>query len=108
MSDMAYSPNLDLTLGTYGYYLMLVDPTTENGYRGLWNLQGAFTAIAGIAYAGHDSTYNYFYMLSAPARSHLIGIAPNGDGYTLSLLHTHRNGQVPCYYGASMYPVPVL
>ena len=24
MSDMAYSPNLDLTLGTYGYYLMLV------------------------------------------------------------------------------------
>ena len=45
MSDMAYSPNLDPTLGTYGYYLMLVDPTTENGYRGLWNLQGAFTCL---------------------------------------------------------------
>lgn len=88
MSDMAYSPNLDLTLGTYGYYLMLVDPTTENGYRGLWNLQGAFTAIAGIAYAGYDSTYNYFYMLSTSGTIHLIGIAPNGDGYTLSLLHT--------------------
>ena len=88
MSDMAYSPNLDLTLGTYGYYLMLVDPTTENGYRGAWNLQGAFTAIAGIAYAGYDSTYNYFYMLSTSGTIHLIGIAPNGDGYTLSLLHT--------------------
>lgn len=88
MSDMAYSPNLDLTLGTYGYYLMLVDPTTENGYRGAWNLQGAFTAIAGIAYAGYDSTYNYFYMLSTSGTIHLIGIAPSGDGYTLSLLHT--------------------
>lgn len=87
---------------------MLVDPTTENGYRGLWNLQGAFTAIAGIAYAGHDSTYNYFYMLSASGTIHLIGIAPSGDGYTLSLLHTIGNGQVPCYYGPAYVSVPVL
>ena len=103
MSDMAYSPNLDLTLGTYGYYLMLVDPTTENGYRGLWNLQGAFTAIAGIAYAGHDSTYNYFYMLSASGTIHLIGIAPNGDGYTLSLLHTIVTDKSLAITGQHMY-----
>ena len=103
MSDMAYSPNLDLTLGTYGYYLMLVDPTTENGYRGLWNLQGAFTAIAGIAYAGHDSTYNYFYMLSASGTIHLIGIAPSGDGYTLSLLHTIATDKSLAITGQHMY-----
>lgn len=103
MSDMAYSPNLDLTLGTYGYYLMLVDPTTENGYRGLWNLQGAFTAIAGIAYAGHDSTYNYFYMLSASGTIHLIGIAPSGDGYTLSLLHTIVTDKSLAITGQHMY-----
>ena len=103
MSDMAYSPNLDLTLGTYGYYLMLVDPTAENGYRGLWNLQGAFTAIAGIAYAGHDSTYNYFYMLSASGTIHLIGIAPSGDGYTLSLLHTIVTDKSLAITGQHMY-----
>ena len=103
MSDMAYSPNLDLTLGTYGYYLILVDPTTENGYRGRWNLQGAFTAIAGIAYAGHDSTYNYFYMLSASGTIHLIGIAPNGDGYTLSLLHTIVTDKSLAITGQHMY-----
>ena len=103
MSDMAYSPNLDLTLGTYGYYLILVDPTTENGYRGLWNLQGAFTAIAGIAYAGYDSTYNYFYMLSTSGTIHLIGIAPNGDGYTLSLLHTIVTDKSLAITGQHMY-----
>ncbi len=58
---MAYIPNLDLTLGTYGYYLMLVDP--DHRERLPRPMESA-TAIAGIAYAGHDSTYNYFYMLS--------------------------------------------
>lgn len=82
---------------------MLVDPTTENGYRGLWNLQGAFTAIAGIAYAGYDSTYNYFYMLSTSGTIHLIGIAPNGDGYTLSLLHTIVTDKSLAITGQHMY-----
>lgn len=50
-TDMAHSPALDVTLATYGYYLLVVDPEAEGGYLGAWNLSNMFNAIAGITYA---------------------------------------------------------
>lgn len=91
-TDMTYTSNLDLTLATYGYYLLVVDPESEGGYQGAWNLSSATGTIAGIAYAGYDSTYNYFYLLSASGSLYLIGITPSGSGYELNLLNILSTG----------------
>ena len=42
-------------------------------------------------------------MLSASGTIHLIGIAPNGDGYTLSLLHTIVTDKSLAITGQHMY-----
>ena len=85
-TDMAHSPALDVTLATYGYYLLVVDPEAEGGYLGAWNLSNMFNAIAGITYAGHDSTYSYFYLLASSGSLYMIGVKPSGTVYELSLL----------------------
>ena len=71
---------------TYGYYLLVVDPEAEGGYLGAWNLSNMFNAIAGITYAGHDSTYSYFYLLASSGSLYMIGVKPSGTVYELSLL----------------------
>ena len=81
-TDMTYSPDLDIVLGTYGTNLIIVDPNEENGVYGGWNLKSRYGLISGIAYAGHDSTYNYFYLLSESGTIYLIGIQKTGDTYS--------------------------
>lgn len=81
-TDMTYSPDLDIVLGTYGTNLIIVDPNEENGVYGGWNLKSRYGLISGVAYAGHDSTYNYFYLLSESGTIYLIGIQKTGDTYS--------------------------
>ena len=90
--DMAYSPNLDMALGVYGYYLLILDPEAEGGYDGGWNLSSMFSAIAGVTYAGRDSTYNYFYILSSTGNIYLTGIEYDGISYTLNILDMITTG----------------
>ncbi len=87
ISDMTYCPSLDITLGTYGYNLLLVDPTQPNGYVGGWNLKNRFSSIAGVAYAGHDSTYTYVYLLSGTGTIYLMGITQENGSYILNMIN---------------------
>lgn len=84
--DMTYTPHLDLTLGVYGYYLMIVDAEKNYGYSSGWNLNGAFSALAGIAYAGYDNEYDYFWALSSSGTMYLLGIYKEAGKYTLAIL----------------------
>ncbi len=87
-TDMTYSPDLDAVLGTYGGNLIFVDPESSYGVYGGWNLQSRFGYLSGVAYAGHDSTYNYFYLLSESGTIYLVGIYKYGDTYQIAQLHS--------------------
>lgn len=86
ISDMTYSSHLDLTLGLYGYNLMIVDPTADGGYSGHWNLSNLVSAFVGVAYAGYDSSYDYFYLLSSSGSLYLVGVSKTSTGYSLAVL----------------------
>lgn len=91
-TDMTYSPHLDIALATYGYNLLIVDPEEEGCLHSYWNLSNIFTSINGVAYAGYDSTYDYFYLLSSSGSMYLVGIYLEGGGYTLALLDIISTG----------------
>lgn len=103
-SDMTYSPDLDITLATYGNSVLMIDPNAENGFTGGWNLKSTLGTISGIAYAGHDGTYNYFYILSDSGRITLVGISLSADGkYSMSQLHTISVGKELAITGQYVY-----
>ena len=91
-TDMTYSPHLGLGLATYGYNLLVVDPEEEGCLHSYWNLSSLFNCINGVAYAGYDSTYDYFYLLSSSGSLYLVGIYEEGSGYTLALLDIISTG----------------
>ena len=103
-TDMAYSPHLDLTLATYGTFVLVVDPTAQYGHAGGWNLKSAFSTLAGITYAGHDNTYDYFYLLSGNGSLYLAGLQKGEDGkYTLGLLSILTTDKSLAITGQYMY-----
>lgn len=85
-TDMTYSPHMGFGLATYGYNLFVVDPEEEGCLHSYWNLSSLFNSINGVTYAGYDSTYEYFYLLSSSGSLYLVGIYEEGSGYTLTLL----------------------
>lgn len=91
-TDMSYSPHLDLALASYGYNLLVVDPEEEGCLHSYWNLNSILNSINGVAYAGYDSTYDYFYLLSSSGSFYLVGIYPDGNGYMLALLDIISTG----------------
>ena len=102
-TDMAYSPHLDLTLATYGTYVLLVDPTADYGYAGGWNMKNNFSTLAGITYAGHDKTYDYFYLLSGNGSLYLAGVQKDSDGCYLKLLSIITTDKSLAITGQYMY-----
>lgn len=82
-TDLAYSPELDVILATSGTNLVMVDLTAEGAVAGYWDLE---SEIAGVTYAGHDSYYNYFYVLETSGAINLMGLRFIANKYQLTAI----------------------
>ena len=83
----------------------MVDPTAQYGYAGAWNLKNSFSTLAGITYAGHDNTYDYFYLLSGNGSLYLAGVQEGKEegSYDLGLLSILTTDKSLAITGQHMY-----
>ncbi len=105
-SDIAYAPNLrgGAIMGTYGSYLMVIDPATgelmgENSYYQMF-----MYGLCAIAYAGSeryqdwgfDTYIDWFFLIDTQGFVYLMGFLADDYGNLYYLEHPATSGGIFC------------